>query len=150
MFTLKQISIQDYTNKIDLYSKLVRNNLPFNIELHNLQQNTNLQIRILRDHDSIEKVIKAYGKIDIVTQQVSELNIAKSVIRLKINEEEFMIDTGIKCKIVITEYNVNKTFSDFPKGKAVILIDFFFDNEVETSKIRTEIKSKFTKETIQE
>ena len=150
MFTLKQISIQDYTNKVDLYSKLVRNSLPFNVELHNLQQNTNLQIKLLRNHGGIEKIIKAYGKIDVITQQTTELNVTQAIMRLKINEEEFMVDAGTKCKIIITEYNISRGFTDFPKGKAAIIIDFFFENEVETSKVRTEIKEKFIKDTIQE
>jgi hypothetical protein len=146
MFTLKQLKLYNYTNKTDLYSKLIRGGLSFNVEVHNLEQNSHFQIRILRDHPSIERVIKAYEKIDIITKQESEYHLEKTIVRLSINEEEFMIDTGGKCTLSVKEYNVNKEFSDFKKGKAAIVLDFFFNSEIETSKVRGEIKNKFPRE----
>lgn len=146
MFILKQIKLYDYTNKNELYSKLVRGGLSFNIETHNLEQNSHLQLRILRNHGSIERIIKAYEKIDIITKQESEFHLDKTIIRLIINDEDFMIDTGNKCTISIKEYNVNKEFSDFKKGKAAVIIDFFFNGEIETSKVRGEIKTRFPRE----
>ncbi len=144
MIILNSLDIFNYMKKEKVYSKLIRNKLQFKVEIHNLDGNRHLQIRILRDHPSIEKIIKSSEKTDsIVNSYVSEYVIKDSSVRLSFNEESFMINTGTECKIVVTEHNVTRDFSDFKKGKAAISVNFFFNEEIDSSKVRSEIKKFF-------
>ena len=135
-----KIMLEDYLETEIIYSKLIRGNLEFYIELHHLDGGKHLQLLFYRNHPRIKEFIE-YNKIKHhLTQQKSTIKSNAKQIKLSINNLSFMINTLPAFTLTVTEYNFNQDLPDFAKGKVAILIDIVFAGEVDNGKVISELK----------
>lgn len=149
MVLLDKISLENFMEQSVLYSKLVRGKLPFTAEIHTLDNGKKLQVYLLRNNPRIEDFIKAGLEKNMLGEQKSVINSEGGVLRLFINDNKFMINGSGKATISIRELNFNPKeikLVDFPTGKVAIYIDIDFEDEVDNSKFKKEIKDYFTEE----
>lgn len=147
MVLLNKISLENFLAQEVLYSKLVRGNLPFKVEVHTLDNGKKLQIYFYRDHDQIDDFIRAGYAKEVLNDQNFKTEVDTGVFRLIINEEKFMINGGGKATIKVRDINFTKKgieIKDFPKGKIAILIDIDFEKDIDNSKFKKEMKDYFT------
>lgn len=149
MVLLNKISLDNFMEQNTLYSKLVRGKLPFTVDVHNLDNGKKLQVYLYRDNPRIEDFIKAGETKEVISEQKTKIETTEGVLRLFINDEKFMINGSGKATISIRELNFNSKeiqIIDFPTGKVAILIDIDFENGVDNSKFKKEIKDYFMEE----
>lgn len=142
-FVLNKISLEDFKEHKDIYSKTIRGNLRFTIETHVLDNGKNLQIFFYRSHDKIKKFVEKALEKDYLTTQKTTEELDATVLRLHINEEDFMINSSGKIRLEVVEYNFNNkeiTLSDFEKGKVAVLMNLYFENEIDNAKLKKELK----------
>lgn len=144
---LNNISIDDFTNKTNIYSKQIRGKLDFFAEVHHLDNGKHLQIYLYRNHPDIKKFIDFNEGKNYLTLQKQEKNINASLLKLSINTDTFMIEGKGEGKIVIAEYNFNRDLADFAKGKVCVFMDFFFSEDVDNKRAVNEIRSLNMEET---
>ena len=146
---LKRVGLESLKEKDKVYSKLIRGNLPFTVEAHQLNKGTNLVIELYRDHPRVKEFIEKALEKNILTCQEWADETYDGVLRLKINDDDFMINnTGI-ASVEVTEYNLSSKefkFTDFPQGKVYIKINITLDKETDNSKIKTELKKQYEEE----
>lgn len=138
---LKKVVLDDYADKKNLYSKLIRGNLDFTIEAHHLEGGKHLQIYLYRNHPRIKEFIDIRERKNHLTEQITILEAQPSQMRLTINDTSFMVASSNTSNIKITEYNFNQKLADFDKGKVAVLIDITFDVEVDNNKLMTELRN---------
>lgn len=149
MVLLNKISIDNFTEQATLYSKSIRGNFPFKVEVHNLDNGKKLQIYLYRNIPRIEEFIEVgQEKKNIFGIQKTVLKNVQGVLRLFINDEKFMIN-GSNATINIKELNISDKsikIKEVPKGKVAIYIDIDFENGIDNSKVKKELKDYFMEE----
>lgn len=141
-----KISLTDYTNDTEIYSKLIRNHRDFYIELHHLDGGKKLQLLFYRNHHRIKEFIAVIDKLAHMTEQNSEYELNTQQIRVSINDTDFMISCPGETNIQIQEFNYNKDLDDCAKGKIAVLITFNFNQEIDNSKFVSEVKDYYKQE----
>lgn len=138
--TISSFSIDDFTNKENIYSKNIRGKLVFYPEVHNLDNGKHLQIYLYRDHPDIKKFIDFNEGRNYLTRQTFEKTVNTNQLKITINKDSFMIMGDEETKIIITEYNFNRELADFAKGKVCVFLDFYFKEEKDNKKAVSEIR----------
>lgn len=149
MVILKKIAIDNFLTQENIYSKIIRGDIPFTGEAHITNNNKLITIILHRNHDRYEEVLQAAISKNMVTTQISEYHQEESVLRFYINDDKFMINAGKSTTIKITEQNFNPKdiiLQDFPKGKMSISIEISLEDEIDNAKVKKEIKDYFMEE----
>ena len=142
---LKKIGLENYSERTDVYSKLIRGGFDFVLETHQLQGGQKLQLYFYRNHPRVQEFVEANDKHQRLTTQRTKLTNLHQL-RLKLNDLDFMMAGVEDTQVEITEYNLSEGLQDFPRGKAAILIDIHFPHEMDNTKLISELKNYFTEE----
>lgn len=146
---LKKVSVENFLTQEVIYSKLVRGGLDFIVEVHTINTGHTLSVYLYRNNARTKQIIEAAQRKECLTESFAEYKIGKGTLRLKINDQIFMINNSGEVNIKVHEQNFSpKGFRliDFDKGKAAILIDFDFKDETDNSKVKKELKDYFKEE----
>lgn len=152
-FILNKITLENFKEHSDIYSKNIRGNLEFTIETHALDNGKNLQLFFYRNHPKIKEFIEKAQDKGYITTQKNVIHLDDTVLRLYINDLDFMINSSGAITIEILEYNFNSkeiTLSDFEKGKVAILMNLYFEYETDNSKLKKELKDNNMEENNEE
>lgn len=142
-FILKQVKIEDFSNRKDIYSKLVRGGLEFIVEDHILEEGKHIQLFFYRNHKRVKEFISKGLEKNYISTQGCQIELDNGLLRLHVNESNFMINTKGKIKINVKEYNFNSkelSLIDFAKGKVAILIDIYCEEGADNAKLKKELK----------
>lgn len=131
---IKKISLINYATQEVVYSKMIRGNLDFFIEPHNLDKGQHIQIYFYREHPRIKDFIEMNEKRHHLTEQKEEIQVNEGELKLCIDDHTIMLDGEGPINIKILEYNFNQDLVDFKKGKVSIFIDINYNNETDNSK----------------
>lgn len=135
---LKQVQLEDYTERAVLYGKAVRGSLPFKVIV---DVKDNISIQLYRDHPRMQEFVE---KNDIhKTMNLQKKNITQNIqqLKLNINDDTFMITGCDGMSINIVEYNLPNDLGDCPKGKAAILFNIIIPENVDNTKVINELKA---------
>lgn len=136
---IKKISIEDYLDKTVLYSKQIRGNLKFYIETHQLDNGKHIQIIVYRDHPRIKEFIAIRDKADNFSEQHSGFKTEAQQLKINVNDSAYIFNCNGTTEVKILEINYNKQLEDLDKGKCAIFIDLYLTNEMENSKMLSDI-----------
>lgn len=146
MGIVKKVMIDDFVGRKNIYSKMIKGGLDFNIEVHHLENGKHLQVYLLRNHPDIKKFLELNEQHHYLTQQSQEIILDTKQLKLYIDNNSYMILSTDKTKIVINEYNFNRSLIDFAKGKVCILIDFYFNEEIDNKTAVNELRAVKTED----
>lgn len=148
---LKKIKIENFTTKEELYSKNIKGDLDFRVEVHQLQDGLILKLHLYRNHPRIEEIIEKGIANNFLGKQKTIKKIDESgILRVVFNDDKkTMIDATGGGKITITEFNFNPkdvVISDFQNGKVAILIDIILAKPIDNLNFKQEVKDFFKEE----
>ncbi len=149
-FVLKKIALEDFLTKTTLYSKQIRGNLDFTLKTRTIEKGHRLELQFTRDHDNMEPFLNKAAEVGFLTTQQEKRTIESAVLRLWVNDKDFMITSNGPFTMTVEEQNFNPKeieIIDFPKGKVSIKITLDFEIESDNTKLKKELKESNMEET---
>ncbi len=147
---LKKLSVENFLTKEVFYDKSIRGEFSFMPEVHLLDCGRIVQIHLDRDHPQVKEIMEKAKEKKVLNRQYTHASSDDGVIRVTFNgEENVMISNGGKTNIDIIEFNFSpKDYSleDFPNGKIAIFITLTFEEDIDNSKLRDDLKKIFKEE----
>lgn len=140
---IKKVSIENYEDKQVIFSKLIRGGLKFELEPHILDGGKHVQLILKREHARFDEFLTKAKSLNFITEQKNNIEVDSTVLRFGVNDQYVMVDGGGKTTIEIVEENFNEktiNITDFAKGKVRIIIDIYFENPTNNTKLKAELK----------